>query len=216
MLSDRISEQIIQINKTEVGKIKCEILRILSIADICGVKLSIKNLLTQLVEVSQYDFSEILKSMESEFLIKKDDSEKHIEGLHPVRSQHISNRLHEFMEINDTVISVIKISDKNYLAKLFSNFPHLIKNKKKFYSEAVKLLFKSGLDSLILSLQGVFSGTVMKYYHENKSCFDDADNHSGLVLVVADSCPFTYFKEFDYKLETLSKLKKILIYLYQD
>ena len=209
MLSDRISEQIIQINKTEVGKIKCEILRILSIADICGVKLSIKNLLPQLVEVSQYDFGEILKSMESEFLIKKDDSEKYIEGLHPVRSQHISNRLHEFMEINDTVISVIKISDKNYLAKLFSNFPHLIKNKKNFYSEAVKLLFKSGLDSLILSLQGVFSGTVMKYYHENKSYFDDADNHSALNLVVADSCPFTYFKEFDYKLEILSKLKKI-------
>lgn len=206
MLADRISEQITQINKTDTGRAKCEILRLISFADICGIRLSIKKLISQLNECSHYDFGEVLKSMENEFMIRIDDIEKYIEGLHPIRSQHIVDRLHEFTNINDTAINVAKISDKNYLAKLFSNFPRLIENKKVFYTEVVKSLWINGIDIFVPILQGAFSGSVMEYYRQNKSHFDDANDHGGIFLIAMESCPFVTFKEFDYKLEILSSL----------
>ncbi len=210
MLADRISEQITQINKTDTGGLKCNILRLISFADICGIRLSIKKLVQQLVNTANYDLGEILKSMENEFMIKIDDSEKYIEGLHPVRSQHIVDRLHEFVDINDTAINVVKISDKNYLDKLFSNFPYLIKNKELFYTDVVKELWNNGLalDLFIPILEGTLSGSVLEYYHQNKSYFDDANDQGGLYLIITKSCPFGNFKEFDYKLDILSEFKK--------
>lgn len=210
MLSDRIAEQIIQINKTETGGLKCELLRLISFADICGVRLSIKKLISQFPKDIGYDFGEVLKSMESEFMIRIDDFEKYIEGLHPVRSQHIVDRLHEFIDISETAISVVKISDKEYLAKLFSNFPNLINNKELFYTEVVESLWGIGLDLFIEILQGTFSGSIMRYYKQNKSYFDDANDCGGLLFIATESSPFVSFKEFDYKLEILSSLKETI------
>ncbi|MFI3169583.1 MAG: hypothetical protein R3Y06_06560 [Faecalibacterium sp.] len=208
MLTNRISEQINQINRSGAGKIKCDLLRIISFADVCGIKLSVKKLISLFEEFTEYDFGEVLKSMENEFLIKVDEREKYIEGMHPVRSQHIVDRLHEFVDVEGTAIRVAKISDKGYLSQLFSNFPRLIKNKEEFYSEIVNSLWSNGIDLLVLMIQGVFSGSVMEYYRQNRAFFDDADEHAGLMIVATEICPFVDFREFNYKLDILSSLKK--------
>jgi len=211
MLSERITHQITQINNTDTGKIKCEILRNVCFADICGIKLSINKLISNLSESTTRDYGELLKSVENEYLIRVDTKEKYVEGLHPVRSQHIVDKLHEFTEINKTALKVVQISDASYFTKLFSNLPRLITNKNIFYSEIVDMLWNSNnLSNYVLALKGVFSGSVMQYFLCNKHIFDNANEHGGLFLIITELNPFTRFEEFDYSLSILDDLKKTM------
>jgi hypothetical protein len=210
MISERIAHQISQINNTDTGRIKCEILRKVSFADICGIKIPVSNLVGGLLETTNCDYGELLKSVENEFLIRVDTTEKYVEGLHPVRSQHIVDKLHEYAEISDTAVQVVKITDVIYLPKLFSNLPLLIKKNKDFYSKIIKILWDANnLSPYVLALKGLLSGSVMQYYKQNQVTFDDANNHGGLYLLSMDLNPFTQFEEFEYSVQTLDELKKI-------
>ena len=210
MLSERIAHQISQIGKSDTGRIKCEILRKVCFADICGIKLPAKKLIASLSETSASDYGEVLKSIENEFLIRIDTAEKYIEGLHPVRSQHIVDKLHEFSEINDTALQVALISDVLYLPKLFSNLPNIITSKESFYFDITDALWnRKDLSYYVLALQGLFSGSVMQYFYQNKDAFDDANAHGGLFVLSAELNPFTRFEEFDLSLNSLDDMKKI-------
>jgi hypothetical protein len=210
MIAERIAYQISRINSTSTGRIKCEILRKVCFADICGIKIPVKKLVSSLLETTTCDYGELLKSIENEFLISVNTTEKYVEGLHPVRSQHIVDKLHEFVEINDTVLQVIQISDITYLSKLFSNLPRFVTNKKDFYSEIVDTLWnKDDLSSYMLALRGLFSGSVMQYFIQNQKAFEDANEHGGLILISTEVNPFTRFEEFDYSLQTLDEIKRI-------
>ena len=211
MLSDRIAHQIFQINNADTGRIKCEILRKVCLADICGIKIPVKKLITNLIETTGCDYGELLKSIENEFFIRVDSNEKFVGGLHPVRSQHIVDKLHEFTEINDTVMQVVQLTESAYLPKLFSYLPKIISDSKEnFYSEIVKILWSTdNHEKYVLTLRGLLSGSVMQYYKQNQNIFDDANNHGGLFLLSTELNPFTKFEEFGYALTTLDELKKI-------
>lgn len=211
MISERINQQIITINKSINGKIKCEILRIICFADICGIKISIMKLIDNLEEDALSDYGEILKSIENEFLIRVDNEENFIEGLHPVRSMHIVERLHEFYSINNTAINVIKLTDLRYLSKLFSNLPKWINNREEIYDRIVKLLWSSkSLSTYIMVLKGLLSGSIDLYFRKNKELFDDANNHGGLFLVATELNPFNEFIGFDFELTPLKNMKKLV------
>lgn len=211
MISERIAHQISQINSTDTGKIKCEILRKVCFADICGIKIPVMRLIENLSESTTSDYGELLKSMENEFLINVNTTEKYVEGLHPVRSQHIVDKLHEFIDINNTALQVAEMTDTTYLPKLFSNLPQFVTNKKLFYSTTVENLWdKDDLSSYILVLQGLLSGSVMQYYTQNQQVFDDANEHGGLFLIATELNPFTRFEEFGYSLQTLDELKRVV------
>jgi len=211
MLSERINNQIIQISGTNSGNIKCEILRKICFADICGIKLSANKLIDSLTEATSHDYGELLKSIENEFLIRIDSTEKYIEGLHPVRSQHIVDKLHEFMELETTALKVIDIADSTYHAKLFSCFPKIINNKENFYYQLVEVLWdENNLTPYIDALRGIFSGSVMQYYLANQHIYDDANEHGGLYLLDMELNPFTKFDEIDTSLNTLDDMQKIM------
>jgi len=211
MLSDRIANQISKLNDAVTGRVKCEILRKVCFADVCGIKISVKKLISSLVEKTGSDYGELLKSIENEFLIRVDAKEKYVEGLHPVRSQHIVDKLHEFIEINDTAIQVVQLADASYLPKLFSKLPQVVfDNKENFYSEVAGILWNAdNHEAYVSALKGSLAGSVMQYYHQNQEAFDDANNHGGLFLLATELNPFTKFKEFGYALQTLDDLKKI-------
>lgn len=211
MLSERINNQIIQISGTNSGKIKCEILRKICFADICGIKLSANKLIGSLTEKTSQDYGELLKSIENEFLIRIDSTEKYIEGLHPVRSQHIVDKLHEFIELETTALQVINIADSTYYAKLFSYLPKLISNKENFYLQLVDVIWdKTNLTPYVDALRGIFSGSVMQYYLAHQSIYDNANEHGGLLLLDMELNPFTKFEEIDTSLNTLDDIQKIM------
>ena len=211
MLSERIFHQIAQINNTDSGKVKCEILRKVCFADICGIKLSVGKLIDSISETTHRDYGQLLKSIENEFLICVNKTEKYVEGLHPVRSRHIVDRLHEFVNLNETALQVVRIADASYFPKLFSNFPTLLESESVFYSKIVETLWNSNdLSHYILALQGVFSGSVMQYFQCNQQTYDNANEHGGLFFFDLEVNPFTRFEEIDVSLNTLDELKRIM------
>lgn len=70
--------------------------------------------------------------MESEFLVHRSSESGYIEGLHPIRSKHIVDKLHEFISLDNTAISVIKIAEKTDLPVLFSHLPEFHFSNDKF------------------------------------------------------------------------------------
>ena len=209
MMAERIGTQISEIGQSSSGKAKCEILRKVCFADTCGVKLSVVSLYSNQTEKSDSDFGELLKSMESEFLVHVDTESGYIEGLHPIRSKHVVERLHEFLPIDNTAISILKMADKVDLPILFSHLPEFALNKETFFCDAVESLWdEKELSNYISAIQGLFSGSVMQYFISNRAAFDDADVHGGLFMLSTEMCPFTVFKEFGVSLDTLDKMRE--------
>jgi hypothetical protein len=208
MLSERIASQISEIGQSPSGKAKCEILRKVCFADVCGVRLSIAKLYVKQFENSGSDFGELLKSMESEFLVHVNTEGGYIEGLHPIRSKHIVERLHEFLPLDNTAISVIEIAEIADIPVLFSHLPEFDLNKDEFFSNVVEVLWdEKDLSNYIPVIQGLFSGSVMQYYRSNQAAFIDANAHGGLPIISIEMCPFVAFKEFGVSIETLDKMR---------
>lgn len=209
MLSERITDQIKKINKTPFGNIKCDILRKVCFADVCGTRLSLFKLYETPLENNVADLGELLKSMNDEFLIKESDG--YIEGLHPVRSMHIVEALHEFYPIDITALAVIKMIDKESYLELFSHLEEFDFNSKDFFRSVVDTLYdQEDFSSYILAIKGLFSGGVLKYFKDNKSLFDKAQEHrGGLFIISTELCPFTDFNEFKVYTDTLEELKEI-------
>lgn len=209
MLSERINSQISEIGRMTDGKVKFEILRKVCFADLCNIKLRIDDLYANQSEISTMDFGEILKSMESEFLVHV--NAEYIEGLHPIRSKHIIDRLHEFDTIDNTAISVIKIARRADLSILFSHLPEFDLNQNEFFNKVIETMWnENDLSNYIAAIKGLFSGNVMKYFLENQNIFNDANNHGGLFILSTEVCPFVKFKEFDVEISTLDEMSKIL------
>lgn len=210
MIAERISSQMKEIGNTSSGGTRFEILRKVCFADVCGIRLETKVLISNLGSKPESDIGEILKSLTDEFLVHISSNGDYIEGLHPVRSQHIVARLHEYCSLDETALSIAKIANLSDLAVLFSHYTEFDFEKNTFYSEVVSMWWDlSDLSRFVQAIRGTFSGSVMQYFLNNKAKFDDAYEHGGLPVMAMEVCPFTRFDELEQGLETLKEMAKI-------
>lgn len=211
MIADRISAQMKEIGSTTACAVKFEILRKVCFADVCGIKLETRTLIRSLEVRVDFDPGEMLKSLTDEFLVHISADGDYIEGLHPVRSRHIVNRLHEYMPLDETALAIAKIAATTDLSVLFSHYPEFDFDKRIFYPNLVTAWWDlNDLSRFIQALRGVFSGSVMQHYRKYKSLFDDAHKHGGLVLVLTDLCPFTKFRGYEDEQDTLGKIAEMM------
>ena len=211
MIAERISAQMKEIGNASAGGIKFEILRKVCFADVCGIKLETKSLIKDLTGKTDLDIGEVLKSLADEFLVHISSEDDYIEGLHPVRSQHIVNRLHEFIPLDETALSIAKIASDSDISVLFSHYPEFDFDKDSFYANVVKMwLCESDLSRFVQALRGVFSGSVMQYFRMHKTLFDEAYEYGGLLLVVTDLCPFSKFDDFEQEMNVLNQMSEMM------
>ncbi len=207
MIADRIANQMKNIAMENCGHIKCEILRKVCFADMCDIKIKMVNLINEIQGIVSYDVSEIMKSLSNEFFINIISNGNYIEGLHPIRSQHIVNYLHENISLDDTAVSVTKIVEKSDIAVLMSNYPQYVSNKIETYTKIIDSWWGTlDLSNYVEAIRGIFSGSVLVYYRDNKEIFDDAFKRGGLPLLITDICPFAKFKEYNEELNTLDRM----------
>lgn len=211
MIAERISAQMKEIGNASAGGIKFEILRKVCFADVCGIKLETKFLIRDLVAKTDLDIGEVLKSLADEFLVHISSEGDYIEGLHPVRSQHIVNRLHEYIALDETALSIAKIVSVSDISVLFSHYPEFDFDKNSFYANVVNMwLCGSDLSHFVQAIRGAFSGSVMQYFRSHKALFDDAYEHGGLMLVATELCPFSKFEDYEHELNTLEKMSEMM------
>ena len=211
MIAERISAQIKEIGNASAGGTKFEILRKVCFADVCGIKLETKSLIKELTIKPDLDIGEVLKSLADEFLVHISSEGDYIEGLHPVRSQHIVSRLHEYVSLDETALSIAKIASASDISVLFSHYPEFDFDKDVFYTNVVNMwLSGSDLSRFVQAIRGTFSGSVMQYFKTYKALFDDAYEHGGLLLVSTDLCPFSKFEDCEKELNTLNKMAEMM------
>lgn len=211
MIAERISAQMKEIGNASAGGTKFEILRKVCFADVCGIKLETKSLIRGLSANPNSDIGEVLKSLADEFLVHISSEGDYIEGLHPVRSQHIVNRLHEYIALDETALAIAKIASVSDISVLFSHYPELYFDKDSFYANVVSMwLCEPDLSRFVHAIRGAFSGSVMQYFRTHKALFDDAYEHGGLVLVATDICPFSKFEDCEKELNMLNKMAEIM------
>jgi len=101
--------------------------------------------------------------------------------------------------------------EREYLPKLFSCLPIYISSKNEFYTNVVDILWNpTDLSSYILGLRGLFSGSVMQYWRQQKANFDDSNIHGGLFLFSSELSPFTRVDEFNVSINALDSMLKNL------
>lgn len=209
MIEDRIINQLSNIMKGNNGDIKSDILRTISLADLMGIKIKCNNFISELKTLYQgIDLNEIMISIEKEYFIKLNESIEYIEGLHPVRSKYLFERLHEYYPINDTMVKLLNMVDDLYVSKLYSQIPnYIIDCKDDFYIKLAKVDSAKSYRYMSSAIRGIFSGCVYKYYTENKSIFDDANKHYGLNLFLYEINPWNS-EEYGVEVKTLAEMNK--------
>lgn len=221
MLRERLESQIHELANDSDSAAKIEILRLVALADLCGVKIRSADLIEKIrTEIELHsDRNEVLKSLENEYYIKFENV--YVEGLHPVRSEHLSTILHSNIPTEGSLIKLLPLVEQEYIQNYFSSIPRLISDSGKngFYHKIASLVVIKPLREIAKAVDGLFSGSVLNFWEKNKDIYDEAFDNGLLLFFIADSIPWMKlnmlngFREyspnkdkFDYFLRKLDEL----------
>lgn len=211
MLTERIASQMKQIETQPYRDVKFDILRKVCFSDTIGIQLMSDKLASYYMHKYNVDISSIMRGFENEFLICKSKEKIYISGLHPVRSQHLLDFIHRFSSKADTILELLDIIDDVFVSKLYANLPaYMSDGKEEFYSGLVKKTIDKPYRYFVNAIQGLFSGSVLKYYQINRPLFDDANIHGGLLLFLNEINPYFKFEKFNTEIKTLTEMQRIL------
>jgi hypothetical protein len=204
MIYERLEQQIKQLNndKNDV-KAKIEILRIIALADILNIRIQTKKL-TKYIQDSigfQSDRGELYKKLEKEYYLQFD--KKYIEGLHPVRSQHLVDILHQTIPIEESLIILLDLVDDDLIYDYFASAPFLVKDKDDFSKESARILKDKSFKTIVDAIDGLMHFEPYSYWKNNREIYDDVFN-KGLIN------PFVNFNPPFSDIQTLEEINKIV------
>lgn len=205
MIHERLSAQIKYLYQSTFSATKIEILRMVSLADCLNIKLETTRLIAYIkAEIGfQQDRGILLNELEKEYFLNFDN--QFVEGLHPIRSKHLKDLLHNNLPIEESLINLLKIVNEDYKHDFFINAPLLLtaSNKSFFYKGLASLLSEGEISDMVFTLDGIMHGEPQRYWLSNKEIFDEAYNAGGIELFSTVTVPFT-------ELNTLDELSRIM------
>lgn len=205
MIHERLSSQIKYLDQSTSSAAKIEILRMVSLADCLNIKLETARLIAYIKsEIGfQQDRGVLLNELEKEYFLNFDS--QFVEGLHPVRSNHLKDLLHSNLPIEESLINLLRILNEDYKHDFFINATFLLTNSNKaiFYKGLASLLSEGDISDMVFALDGIMHGEPQRYWLSNKELFDEAYNTGGIELFSMVTVPFT-------ELNTLDELSRIM------
>lgn len=193
MIQDRLKYQISTLNKIQSSGSKLEILRMVSLADCMNIKIRTSNLITHIVKTVgfQQDRGETLKELENEYFLNFEA--QYILGLHPVRSKHLVDLLHETLPIEESLINLCEILEDNSFFEFFSNVPLLTKanNNQNLYDKLGRYLSDRKFSDMVVALDGLLHIEPQIYWNNNKDIYNDAFNIGAIELFSMTTVPST-------------------------
>lgn len=214
MLESRLREQVRNIEKEENGGVvKLETLRLVTLADVCSIKietLKLNQFLRNENLLRQIDKRTLYQQLEKEYSICFEND--YIEGLHPVRSSHLLNILNEGTPIIETVANLCQIIDSVDFFYLFSFFPTLIplQNQEKHFDYLIPCIQDKPYKSLSNAVYGLISYEMSKYQRENQQAFDEAFRRGGGVFFNMYILPYPPREDIDIVANDNNDLKSII------
>ncbi len=215
MLKERLERQIKHISEKE-DKVKIELLRLISSADSLGSPLNIKKTLKAISFGS--DPQNIIKSLEGEYI---EIANGYLQGLHWVRSQHLTQLLHgEVIRITDTVIRLLELIPETNLAYFISNcIVHEQIDNDEILNNINSNIEKYSLIEIEEIIRGLFLGGERIFFIGNKAHFEkafDVLGHSGVSLLGMSTTPTNMINAIENLSaiktnDTIEKLKSILL-----
>ncbi len=203
MLKDRLEYQVKCLREDELeSAVKIEILRIVSLADVLNIKIQTRKLTTFIQNSIGFksDRETVYSLLEKEYFIKFDN--KYIEGLHPVRSEHLLKILHSFT-LEETAVNLLKIIDDKFIYDYFISISNYLDDEKEyFFEESSKVISQKSFSTMVDAIDGLMHFEAYNYWLENKEIFDEVYEKGLVNLFIMDTLPFT-------KLETIKNLNDI-------
>lgn len=195
MLHTRLEEQVQILNDAKIttdGAAKIEILRLVSLADCCGIRLKTTDVISHVKKEIGFvtDRGMVIQQLEQEYYLKF--GAKFIEGLHPIRSRHLVELLHQFVPAQETAIHLMPMISVNQITLFFSSiFSFLSPDDHSEFIHAVGKFYvsKSYLEMAAIC-DGLFTYEVTNHWLQNKEHYDEIFRKGGIGLAPIETVPW--------------------------
>lgn len=194
MLRERLSEQFSLMRNDPDNAEKKAVLRLVSVADILNLNLSTHSLIHYLKATLKFqgDYGDFFQSLKNEYQIQSEDA-GFIEGLHPVRSKHVSELLHETLPISDTLSHLATMLNADSLLDFATRSPRLLyseSEKSQFFNTLAKKISEKSYSEILEVVNGIFGSDAYQHWHDNKEIYDKVSTQ-GLMLYSSLRTPFS-------------------------
>jgi hypothetical protein len=205
MIEERITSQIRTLNDQPDGAAKLEILRLIALSDVMNLKLRTQALTHHIRSTIGFtrDHGKVYQQLEQEYYVKFD--QEYVEGLHPVRSKHLTRELIIGVSVLETVLNLFRILDQSFIYDFFIALPdQLAEDSKSDVFKALASEMKTyKFSDMVFAVDGLMHSEPIRYWKQNKSIFDDVFERGAIELFIMDTLPFT-------KLNSIERLAGIL------
>ncbi|TFF33463.1 P-loop NTPase [Mucilaginibacter psychrotolerans] len=197
MIGERLAHQVKKLNEGERNSgAKIEFLRMIGLADVLGLKLQSKKLLAHVQEVSAItgDRGTLLKEMELEYFIRI--GAKEVEGLHPVRSAHLVELLHEFVGMEESLLHLLHIVEPGEYGQ-FANgaLAHLEPAQVPvFLQQIAGIMAPKSMAEMVGVIEGLMRREPQLYWEANRNIFDEVFENGGIEIFIYDTLPFMHLR----------------------
>jgi len=196
MIEERLVHQVRTLARESDSAAKLEILRLVSVADLCGVKLRTSTLVDSVAGRVGFagDRGAVLESLKREYYIQADNRE-YVEGLHPVRSRHLAVALQETLALIDTIMALVPLIPNQSLAQFCRQAilltegaakNQLLQGLARFASE------RSYVEAGSL-LNGVFSIEALNHWKVNSAVYDKLPRQA-ITFFAMEMLPWSGFR----------------------
>ena len=194
MIHERMEEQIRKLSSETDSASKTLILRMVSVADMLNIKVATKNLLRFVEQRVGFknDKGAVLSSLKSEYHIQLDDNYS-VEGLHPVRSKHIANILHQALPYSETLVYLISIIEPSKMFTLISQISQLpmsARDRQSFFEDLANTISTQSYAIIADVVNGVYALDAYQHWLDNKDVYDRL-SYQGLIVYVIKKSPFS-------------------------
>lgn len=203
MIETRLSQQIRNLTNDKDSAAKIEILRLISIADVLGIRIRTQRLTDQIVSkfVLSTDRNELYKQLEKEYYLKF--AVKYVEGLHPVRSQHLLDILNSNIDVNPSLLDLLKLIEDDYIYEYFISAPLKFELDEEFFKEAAEQITARPYLEMVYVIDGLMHSEPYRYWRQNREVYDEIFQVGGLDLAVYDTVPINKPNSIEKFAETM-------------
>ncbi|RZJ94483.1 MAG: hypothetical protein EOO60_02945, partial [Hymenobacter sp.] len=193
LLRDRLAGQLRELNREpRDAKAKFEILRLVAVADCLVIQLDTGRLLQYVEQQVGFDSDrgEVLNQLEREYFLRFNT--RHVEGLHPVRSRHLADLLHQVLPLAGTLAGVCRLLALAQMYEFFAGLPGLLAapDRRELYAQLAPLLAERTFLEMTAALDGLLCGEARHYWQQNQIVLDEVYAAGGLELFVYETIPF--------------------------